>query len=542
MMEKNNDRERRDELFDCFVASLDGDMRTLDKIIDEFRLEKPLGNEIIIHLNQFPAIKDKAEDLLDQCLKRKRGLVLLKTASQKWLPKNGFEAFAKVLSDYSQNDDVVSPDDKLELYHGSFFPTLPKNSNIENLEIAVRNDLDKARIVLYRMSRPGEAFASRSLTWAPAEKMIDSDFHPFILNILDNSSPEIQEQFIQRMRQEDADEDAFLLILVEDITTIEGERFRLRAEIVTPGQPEPVNLHRSLEGAYPVCSKDDVMKKDLPAFIGQLIQIYKPYFPLFFLEVFLPSDFFYEDFEIMVDLPVGKKVNRVALSHCGYPAVLRFLARARKAKQIPSIGSFSKGKSHLPTLTSKWNCLQRNQGKLHPINDPTRLKSESIHQFLAPREVVGALFLIDLPDAREQREEIFETIIESQIPVCLWWKRPCSEEASEINEGRVAINNEMKAIRERLSCLSECLCVDFETGIKLEKFYSGGPENISCSDAFYAPSHLHAMETVGRKVQELAKSGSPWISDLCLLIDHPQRWPTCILTENREGRASFIYK
>jgi hypothetical protein len=248
------------------------------------------------------------------------------------------------------------------------------------------------------------------------------------------------------------------------------------------------------------------------------------------------------------------------------------LNRAKKLNSFSSSNPSTAGQNPSGRLTAKWNCLERGQGKLHPVINESHLKPIALRRELSDKQMAGVMFLLDLPSSRDDQKRIISSVIDADVPMCAWWAPPDSESSSAGEDLSVLKKQRLDFLKQRLNCLLECLdprCesdwTKTEDGTRLlegecivekkekrltwlseyldlsrnadsslhEKFGLKGTGTIPKN--LLAPRHLHAMEITAKQIKEMVRQSHSLIPDLLLLLDHPKRWPGSIGYKCHEG-------
>ncbi|MFN9623123.1 MAG: hypothetical protein ACK587_09885 [Cyanobacteriota bacterium] len=562
--------DARYALIDSLVDALAIDRKVFDAMIKDFCRVKDIGPDIARSIQNTDDLRNCADSLLDKCeAKRGEGWILLKRIVYRHFGTKEYDVFAKALQSYCELLDSLSSDERSQLQHEPICQEMPQASNSDLFINYSSEDLKKARYVLHVMSWPGEPFATQCMHWRPNENLNDSDFRVFLRDVINQASPQVSKEFVLRMRQEEVEERAFLLIYVEESDCL---RYTLHADIVTREKPKPIDVNLVDEGLFSEYSRDNVLLDGLPKFAGQLIKSYGRLYTHLFLEIFLPNNLLLHASKIRIDSISSGEIDRVGLSSCEVPTVLRSLNRAKELMSLSSSNPFMAGKKRLVKLSAKWNSLQRGQGKLYPVIHEAHSELKALRLALSDQNMVGVMFILDLPSSRVEKERIIASVIDSHVPVCAWWS-PSDEETSSVAEDITELKKRrLDCYKRRLDCLLECFdprcqsnwtrsedeaklrdgeCIDEKKkkildllseyldldriADPLHKEEVDLMRSAKASKTLAAPSRLYAMEIIAKQIKEMVIQSHSLIPNLLLLVDHPTRWPAYILDRHQEG-------
>jgi hypothetical protein len=567
--------EARDSLLESISSGLKEDRIRLDKLLKEFKYDRKIGRSIAASTRDPGDVKECIDSLVEVCEDQGgAGLKLLKSLCRRNIEQSRlYDVFAKALQAYSELLETLSPQEKEDLRHEPICEEMPQASNCYPFDIYSSESLKKARYVLYVMSGPGEAFFIKSKSWEPIENLNDSDFQVFLAKVFRQATPQVNEEFALRMRQDWVEEQAFILIAVEkEETTKDNICYTLHADIVTRENQKSVEVKRVDGSGFSSYTREHILNDALPEFAGQLIKEWRPTFSDLFLEIFLPNDLLLDASRIKIDSIYSAGVDCVDLSFCEVPAVLRSLNRAKKLNSFSSSFPSTAGQNPSGRLTAKWNCLERGQGKLHPVINESHLEPIALRRELSDKQMAGVMFLLDLPSSRDDQIRIISSVIDADVPMCAWFA-PSDSEASSAGEDLSALKKQrLDLLKQRLNCLLECLdprcesdwtkpedgtrLLEGECIVKKKKErltwlskYLDLPRNAVPSlregrdsrsmgatpKILLAPRHLHAMEISARQIKEMVKQSHSLIPNLLLLLDHPKRWPRSYGYKCQEG-------
>lgn len=486
-----------DSVFDKIVADLS--LAECPGIEDN---EVTKGSEVFSQWERKGSLADQCHGLIFHCGDYDNGLELLKNASDSHIKSaesrrkffDHLTAYARLLG----NQPVLV---------SGFGPLSPVNAvDLGFLDQSTSSELQR---VLEEMRRPGQPFALQASDWPPKSPAgEDEALRASLIKCLQTCTPEVVAEFRQRLEQPACEETkAFLLILVEPSVNAENEAcYQFRAELVMEGgDVASFAPGRERDGHWPKGSIEL-----FPSTAGQWMSMAQELIakttPLakLYMEIFLPVSLLSQSPNLQIQVNPGSGWETMDLCACGVPAVLRFLDRPQTGHQF---GLFQK----------KWERLRGGQAKLHTVFNGAQLQPSLLRPRLFTDQVAGLLMLLDLPAELENRHWLFWQVIDAGLPFCGWW-RTSDHPDPEVQDA--------SPIDERLKNLQKCL--------ELPEF----PLNLE--DDPRSPPHLHGMEHAADQRAELAgkPSCAAWISKLMLLIDHPQRWPKCILFQNELGGSN----
>jgi hypothetical protein len=327
--------DAKDKILDVMAKALGHERDIIAKILKDFRSCKPHGIDIANRYEQASSLKDGLSNLFDECLNWRKGLVVLRHVSARYICNPGFAYdFKRFIAEYASLDDKVHSDDKQEL--SEFIHDCDPGSPLDLgfLDSYSTEELNNAKKILLKLAQPGEVYHVQSSSWPSSfSNMDDSAFKPFLKAVLSSGSPAATQVFRHQVNSEAVLSRPFLLVLVEQ-TGFPDKPYQFRHEIVNDACLEPIKLQeqRSNQGDYPSGTMDDFMR-----IVSPWINTAKQNYPDLLLEIFLPDELLHASTSIDIEIISGGRAAKVPLWSCGVPAVIRPLCRAEKAgKKIAS--------------------------------------------------------------------------------------------------------------------------------------------------------------------------------------------------------------
>ena len=514
--------DAKDKILDLMAEALGGEHDIITKILNDFRLFKEIGNDIVKNYSEASSLKDGLSNLFEQCRIRPGGLVILWRVTARYIchPVQRVD-FKRFIAEYASLDDRVSADDKKELFEFIDVSDASHPVDLVFLDNYSTEKLAYAKKILLKLAQPGQAYHVQSSSWpASFMNMNNSAFKPFLKAVLSSGTPAAMEVFKHQINSVDGRSRPYLLVLVEQ-TGFTDKPYQFRHEIVNEACSEPVKLQeqRSTHGAYQTGTMDDFTK-----IVSPWINTAKRIYPNLLLEIFLPDELLLISTGIDIEIVSGGKATKVPLWSCGVPAVIRPLCRAERAgKKIAS----ENGTHVDPLFSEKWETLRGGNGVLHSVCHQQLVDLKYLRPRLSQQNLVGAIMLIDLPLAMGDREVVFGEVIDNGLAFFAWWK-PNPE------EGTLTSVDSATLATTRLKYMADLFGLHGLPEVSVAYL-----EDPNCDlDDLQAPAHLHAMETVAEELRRRAsRPRQTWVHDLMLLVDHPERWPNLILYEQELGGA-----
>lgn len=517
------EEDLQENLVDSLISAL-GDREpeiVLKNIIQNLRKETTsaegetlCGSEIANDLRITNILRDDCLDLVIVCSDYPNGLDLLRLSSIRFIRnKEKRKKLEKDLKNYAIqldnqpafNSEII-PTNALMEADLSFIDSL-----IDAIDEQIASEIISR--VVTEMAQPGRPLSLRSTEINLALLAAKEQIKVHLKQLLASCHPSAIEEFKQLFAKANAarneiNKASFLLIQI-DSKFCENHKYQFRAELMLESSSDPISLDtdnfigldadREPHRKWPKGTMEI-----FPKLLGQwLTNARKMSQHNLYLEIFLPHKLLMESPPMKIEIPLGGELIPMDLSECGTPFVLRSLDRIQMAQQ-----------RQLASLRNKCADLRRGNAMLDKASQPSQLEPGLLNTRLRRNEVAGLLMLLDLSAEAEKLSYLFWLIIDSQIPICAWWRNfHVTDKDTDTGETATC----------RLKYLEQCLSLI-------------GPQPDDKQD-LVAPQHLHAMEIVAKRRQYLSgeEECRGWIPRLMLLIDHPERWPKAILYEQEIG-------
>ncbi|MFM7641944.1 MAG: hypothetical protein ACKO45_10400 [Cyanobium sp.] len=510
--------DAKDKVIDFLIEALE--FNHLDAIRKDMTLCGTAGKEIASHCDVASNLDEGVKKLFDKCQEVPKGLVCLRHVSYRYFRRPELkDKFFSLLSDYARLDDSLLDDDKRELVQNRYSSDTDSHQGLAFVDDYSLEELDKARKVFMLLSKSGKPFHGESNLWpippTPAEEQ-----RAFLKARLSSRPQAATEEFIQEMKRFRDTSQVFLLVLVEKTRSGQSP-YQFRHEIIededASREPAQLNEQRTDQGEYSTGTIDDFGR-----IVGRWIQAARQAYPKFCLEIFLPFDLLIASESLHVEIPEGNRMTKVPLWASGTPTVIRPLCRAEKRAQKYDE---PRQRSIHSLFSDKWSTLARGGGLMHSVCNQQQIKPLFLRPRLSSQNLVGAIMLIDLPLDLNDRLFLFTEVVDNGLPFFAWWRPRGDQPAS------LAIDS-ANLTATRLRNLADLL--EMTEIADLSDSQLAHPE--LDLDDFPAPSHLHAMESVGEKLISCAgRQGKQWVHDLWVIVDHPNRWPQLIFYEEQPG-------